>query len=99
MTVVRMLSQIRGGAKKYVGPISLRSDSTVAALSGQLAANPAMIDCAYEKTWSPTHAIGRYDRISSSGPSPSKRAALRAVTIKLWCDSIAPFGVPVVPEV
>src|SRR5438132_86376 len=32
ITDVSRLSQIRGGAKKYVGPISLRSDSTVAAL-------------------------------------------------------------------
>src|SRR2546422_6600093 len=78
ITDVSRLSQIRGGAKKYVGPISLRSDSTVAALSGQLAVNPTMIDCAYEKTWSPTHAIGRDDRISSAGASPSEPGAFAA---------------------
>src|SRR5438874_11159853 len=91
-TVVRRLSQIRGGAKKYVGPISLRSDSTVAALSGQFAAKPVTMDWAYENTWSPTQAIGRYDRISSSAPTFSNFPALSAVRIKLRCDSIAPLG-------
>jgi len=43
MTPVRMLSQMRGGPKKYVGAISLRSCRTVAALSGQLMVNPLMM--------------------------------------------------------
>ena len=46
ITFVRTPSQILGGAKKCVGPISLRSVSTVAALSGQLTAKPITIDWA-----------------------------------------------------
>ena len=46
MTLVRRFSQMRGGAKKYVGPISFRSWSTVSALSGQLIVKPATMACA-----------------------------------------------------
>src|SRR2546427_10120482 len=94
-----MVSQILGGAKKYVGPISFKSWSTVAALSGQLMANPVTMDWAYEKMWSPTHAIGRDDRISSSLWRPSNAAAFRAVPLRFRWESIAPFGAPGVPEV
>ena len=59
MTWVRMFSQIRGGAKKYVGPISFRSCSTVAALSGQLVVKPVTMDWPNENMWSPIHAMGR----------------------------------------
>ena len=40
MTDVRMFSHMRGGAKKYVGPMSCKSVSTVSLLSGQLRVNP-----------------------------------------------------------
>ncbi|OLB41318.1 MAG: hypothetical protein AUI04_07955 [Candidatus Rokubacteria bacterium 13_2_20CM_2_64_8] len=50
ITLVRMLSQMRGGAKKYEGPISFRSCRTVEALSGQLMVNAVTIACAYEST-------------------------------------------------
>src|SRR5947208_1020036 len=59
-------------------------------------ANPVTMDWAYEKMWSPTHAIGRYDRISSSLWRPSNAAAFRAVTLRFRWESIAPFGTPVV---
>lgn len=49
--------------------------------------------------WSPTQAIGRYDKISSRAVRPSLAAAFLAVTIRFRWDSVAPFGVPVVPEV
>jgi hypothetical protein len=48
MSWVRMVSQIRGGAKKYVGPISFRSCMTVATLSGQLVVKPVAMDCPNE---------------------------------------------------
>src|SRR3989475_11756580 len=89
-----MVSQILGGAKKYVGPISFKSWSTVAALSGQLMANPVTMDWAYEKMWSPTHAIGRYDRISSSLWRPSNAAAFRAGPLRFRWGGIAPLGAP-----
>ena len=41
ITVVRMFSKIRGGAKKKVGPSSFRSCMTVALDSGQLTQKPA----------------------------------------------------------
>jgi hypothetical protein len=41
ITVVRMFSKMRGGAKKKVGPISRRSLSTVALLSGHDTQKPA----------------------------------------------------------
>ncbi len=40
-TCVRMFSKILGGAKKYVGPISLRSVITVSELSGHETQKPA----------------------------------------------------------
>ena len=45
MTVVRRFSQMRGTAKKYVGPTSFRSCSTVPALSGQFTVKPSRMDC------------------------------------------------------
>ena len=40
-TVVSRFSSTLGGAKKYVGPISRMSVSTVSGLSGQLTQKPA----------------------------------------------------------
>ncbi len=71
----------------------------MAALSGQLMVNPATIDWLKENMWSPIHAIGRYAMTSSSAVNPSRAIALCAVAIRFRCDSIAPFGWPVVPEV
>ncbi len=42
--------------------------------------------------WSPTQAMGRYATTSSSGPSPSKATAFRAVTIRFSCVSIGALG-------
>ena len=42
ITCVRIFSQMRGGAKKYVGPSSFRSIITVAPDSGQLRQKPAI---------------------------------------------------------
>ena len=71
----------------------------MAALSGQLVAKPDTTDWPKENMWSPTQAMGRYATTSSSGPSPSKATALRAVTIRFSCVSTVPLGWPVVPDV
>ncbi len=71
----------------------------MAALSGQLVVKPATIDWPKENMWSPIQAMGRYAMTSSASVRRSRSMALRAVSIRLRCESIAPLGCPVVPEV
>ena len=59
ITEVSKFSKIRGGAKKYVGPNSCKSISTVSEYYGQAVQSPDVSAWAYEKIFSPTHAIGR----------------------------------------
>ncbi len=99
ITRVSIPSKNRGGAKKYVGPISRRSCSIVSGLSGQATQNPAHHACPIEKMKSPTQAIGRYARTLSSAVRWSNSALARAVSMMLRFDSTTPFGRPVVPEV
>ncbi len=42
---------------------------------------------------------GRYDSSASSGPAPVSSSATAAVHARLRCESITPFGGPVVPDV
>ena len=47
----------------------------------------------------PTHAIGRYERMLSSGPRRSNSQPPRAAAMNARCVWHTPFGRPVVPEV
>ncbi len=69
------------------------------ALSGQFVVKPATMDWLNENMWSPIQAMGRYAMTSSEASSRSRSTALRAVSMRFRCESIAPLGCPVVPEV
>jgi len=60
---------------------------------------PATVAWAKENRWSPTQAIGRYERMSSWSVSLSNCMPPRAAEMKASCVWHTPFGLPVVPEV
>ncbi len=96
---VSMFSQMRGGASMESGPSSRRSRCTVSGFSGQLAVSRATSAMPSVKAVSPSQAIGRYDSQLSPGLTSFTSTKASAVAIRLRWLSIAPLGLPVVPEV
>ena len=92
-------SQIRGGANSTCGPTSRMSCSAVSGSSGKLMVKPMARAVATDIICSPIQASGRKETNSSVGLRGSTWCRLRAMVSRLWNESIAPFGCPVVPEV
>ena len=90
---------MRGTAKKTVGATSRTFSGTVSTLSAKLATAPERSGRKAVKVRSATWQSGRKASCSSSLPTGTKASALRNWKMTLRCESIAPLGGPVVPEV
>ena len=90
---------MRGTAKKVVGATSRMLSGTVSTLSAKLAMAPERSGRKAVKVRSATWQSGRKASCSSSFSIGMKASALLSWKMTLRCDSIAPLGGPVVPEV
>ena len=92
-------SQTRGTAKKIVGRQARRSSAAVDRLRANQVSPPDTIWPKWLTMRSAMCESGRNDRNRSSGPIGTMAVIASIVARRLPCESMAPFGAPVVPLV
>ena len=92
-------SQIRGTPKNIVGRASLRLSASFSIDSAKNTVEPPVVGMWIVAICSAMCDSGRYDSEVSPSSSPLTSISARAVHARFSCDSITPFGGPVVPDV
>ena len=92
-------SQMRGTPKNAVGRASLIASGTLSIASANHTVLPPVAGMCTVHICSAMCDSGKYETETSPSGRPARSTVRRDVHARFLCDSITPFGGPVVPDV